>query len=79
MITQFAVKILNMKPDTALTCSFPDIQNETAEMRFYIKIACQLGLMGFKSDGKSLKEKFNPNNIVTRNQFGTVLSRVLYD
>ncbi|HBB04145.1 TPA: hypothetical protein DCZ39_04610 [Patescibacteria group bacterium] len=41
-------------------------------MRFYIKLACQLGIMGINSS------LFNPNGIVTRAEFGTVLSRSLY-
>jgi len=42
MITQFAIKVLNKKPDTTLACTFADIKNESAEMQFYIKTACQL-------------------------------------
>jgi hypothetical protein len=79
MMTEFAIKILKVKPDTTLACYFPDITSETAEMKFYIKTACQLGLMGWESDGKSTKKYFDPNRVVTRAQFGTVLSRLLYD
>jgi hypothetical protein len=41
-------------------------------MKFYINIACQLGLMG---QGVTT---FNPDGEVTRAEFGTVLSRALY-
>ncbi|HBB04406.1 TPA: hypothetical protein DCZ39_06000 [Patescibacteria group bacterium] len=41
-------------------------------MKFYIKLACQLGLMGVGITD------FNPNGEVTRAEFGTVLSRALY-
>jgi hypothetical protein len=41
-----------------------------------MKLACQLGIMGINSDG-SAKEDFMPNALVTRAEFGTVLSRVL--
>jgi hypothetical protein len=42
MISEFAIKVIGKKPDTSIGCSFPDTKNETAEMKFYIKIACQL-------------------------------------
>lgn len=41
-------------------------------MKFYIKLACQLGLMGVGITD------FDPNGEVTRAQFGTVLSRALW-
>jgi hypothetical protein len=41
-------------------------------MKFYIKLSCQLGLMG---QGITV---FNPDGEVTRAEFGTVLSRALY-
>jgi hypothetical protein len=41
-------------------------------MKLYIKLACQLGLMGISSS------IFDPKGAVTRAQFGTVLSRTLY-
>ena len=40
--------------------------------------ACQLGIMGVQSDGKTALAQFRPNSFVTRAEFGTVLSRVLY-
>jgi hypothetical protein len=41
-------------------------------MKTYIKIACQLGLMGVHVSS------FAPEEEVTRAQFGTVLSRALW-
>jgi hypothetical protein len=41
-------------------------------MKLYIKYACQLRIMGQGMTG------FDPNGEVTRAQFGTVLSRILY-
>jgi len=49
---------------------------ETIEMKFYSKLACQLGLMGLDANGSQVAT-FNPNDEVTRAQFGTVLSRTL--
>jgi hypothetical protein len=45
--------------------------NQSEEMQLYAKLSCQLGLMGQNV------ETFKPNDIVTRAEFGTVLSRIL--
>jgi hypothetical protein len=34
--------------------------------------------MGLLADGETVKNHFNPNDYVTRAEFGTVLSRLLY-
>ncbi|MEI7919125.1 MAG: S-layer homology domain-containing protein [bacterium] len=72
MMVNYAKEVKGMTADTSLACSFTDVANQTEEMQGYIKEACQMGLMG---QGITA---FNPNGIVTRAQFGTVLSRVLY-
>jgi hypothetical protein len=72
MMTSFAEEVLGKTPDTSLACNFTDVGNETTEMQGYITEACQLGLMG---QGITA---FNPKGIVTRAQFGTVLSRAFY-
>jgi hypothetical protein len=76
MISQFAVKVMDMKPDMTKSCIFSDIGNETKEIQLYIRTACQLGLMGYDDNGKQ-SETFHPFGIVDRAQFGTILSRVL--
>ena len=72
MMVNYAVEVLGQTPDTSLACEFTDIANQSDELRGYIVEACQLGLMG---QGITA---FNPNGVVTRAQFGTVLSRALY-
>ena len=76
MISQFAVKVMNIKPDTSKSCDFSDIESETKEIQLYIKVACQLGLMGYDDNGNQNKT-FDPFATVNRAQFGTILSRVL--
>lgn len=44
---------------------------ESEEMQEYAILSCQLGLMGQNIT------KFRPNDIVTRAEFGTILSRML--
>lgn len=77
MMVNYAIKVLNKQPDLTLSCNFNDIGNETVELQWYIKLACQLGLMWYASDGVTQNASFYPERIVDRAQFGTVLSRLL--
>jgi hypothetical protein len=45
--------------------------NQSEEMQLYAKLSCQLGLMG---QGIT---NFRPDDVVTRAEFGTVVSRML--
>ena len=72
MIVNYAIKVLNKTPDTWAICSFNDIADQTVELQWYIKLSCQLGLMGINM------QSFLPNQEVTRAEFGTTLSRLLY-
>ena len=72
MMVNYAIEVLGKTPDTSKNCTFSDITSESAEMRWYIIKACQLGMMGVNIT------QFNPTDQVTRAQFGTVLSRALY-
>ena len=76
MMVNYATKVLSLKPDTNKVCEFDDVANENAELQWYMKLACQLWIMGINPDG-STKQHFDPNSIVTRAEFGTVLSRLL--
>ncbi|MCX6824521.1 MAG: S-layer homology domain-containing protein [candidate division SR1 bacterium] len=76
MISNFAITTLGLKPNTGTVCNFTDMSKESDEMKFYSKIACQLGLMGMNDQG-IINGTFNPNETVTRAQFGTVLSRLI--
>ncbi len=71
MMSNYAIKILGKVPNTWALCEFDDIADQSTEMKFYIKLSCQLWLMG---QGLT---SFNPYGIVTRAQFGTVLSRAM--
>jgi len=71
MISNFAITLGGFSPDTSKSCTFEDTANQSAEMKFYIKISCQLGLMGINMTN------FDPTGEVTRAQFGTILSRLI--
>lgn len=45
MISNFAITLAGFTPDTTKECTFTDIGNQSTEMKFYIKLSCQLGLM----------------------------------
>jgi len=77
MMANYAVEVLGKTPDTSKACAFNDVSKETSEMNSYMVKACQLGLMGVDANGAA-NASFNPQGIVTRAQFGTVLSRALY-
>ena len=72
IMANYAIKVMSGVVDTWRACEFDDIGDQSDEMKFYIKLSCQLGIMwvGVTS--------FNPNGLVTRAEFGTVLSRILY-
>jgi len=80
MISMFTMQVLGIHPNTnkAWCDEYPDIMTLSPEMRFFAKTSCQLDLMGLKHDGKTPDELFNPKDKVTRAQFGTMLSRLIY-
>lgn len=72
MISNYAINILGLTPDTSKSCSFPDVSRDLDEQYDnWVKTACQLGLMWVWMD------RFYPYWKVTRAEFGTVLSRAL--
>lgn len=77
MISQFAMNVLGKNPDLSRRCAFSDIQDQSLEMQYYIELSCELWLMWLQSDGMP-SNIFNPWDTVTRAQFGTMLSRLLY-
>lgn len=78
MIANYAIGVLDKTPNTGKVCIFPDVSSALdAEYGNGVTKACQLGLMGINTDGTTAAS-FNPNGLVTRAQFGTVLSRAIY-
>ncbi len=81
MMVNFSVEVMwkFVTPHRSCTVdSFKDAYQMDAEERKYIKQACDLQIMWWKNDKKSIIEYFNPHKVVTRAEFGTVLSRFLY-
>ena len=73
MLSQYAINILNKTPDTSKTCTFTDVtKNMDISYDKWPTKACQLGIMGINI------QEFRPNDTVTRAEFATALSRLLY-
>jgi hypothetical protein len=72
MISNFSINVLGNTPDNNTGCYYNDISSFDENIQLAAIEACQLGLMGVGIDN------FNPYGIVTRAEFGTVLSRTLW-
>ena len=73
MISNYAINILNKTPDTSKKCNFTDItDNQNTQYDLWVTKACQLWLMW------QWITKFRPYDKVTRAEFWTILSRLLY-
>lgn len=77
MMSVFAVKVLGKSPVLTGTADYKDINEVNGDLPGYIQQAYQLQIMGIDAKGNPIVN-FNPNAEVTRAEFATVLSRVLY-
>lgn len=72
MVSNYAINALWLSPDLSKECIFKDISEVLdASYNYWVKKACQLGLMG---QGISI---FRGSDKVTRAEFATILSRLL--
>ena len=75
MVVNYALNVLGrtLPEKVPSTCSRKDGNNarESEEIKDYAVKSCSLGLMGIDM------EYFQPNALVSRAQFGTILSRLL--
>lgn len=73
MISNYAINVLNKKVDTSKKCEFNDISNNlNKQYDLWVTKSCQLWLMW------QWITDFRPNDKVTRAEFWTILSRLLY-
>ena len=73
MISNYAINVLWKDVNVNNECVFDDVSDAfDKRYDYWILHSCQLWLMG-----QNIKN-FRPNNYVTRAEFGTVLSRVLW-
>ena len=76
MLSYFAINVLWQKPNTLRTIEFTDVSDRlNAQYDNAVVLAYQLGIMW-----QNVKNnKFRPNDEVTRAEFATALSRLLYN
>jgi len=74
MLSQYAIKVLWMKPDTASQKSFSDVST-SLDLKYdnWVTLAYQLWIMWI-----NMWNNFRPYDNVTRAEFATALSRLLY-
>lgn len=73
MLSKYAINVLKKTPDTTKTISFPDVSAELdAEYNNGVTLAYQLWIMWVNI------ENFRPDDLVTRAEFVTALSRMLF-
>ena len=72
MLSVYAVEVLGNTPDTSKACTFSDIDSVKGDLHDFIIESCQLGIMG---QGITA---FRPYDTISRAEFGTALSRVLW-
>lgn len=78
-LTEFTTKLLSRVPNMNEICVFSDVSQESQEMQNYMTMSCKLNVMGMQPNGEDPDVLFNPNRIVTRAEFATAMSRVIYN
>ena len=75
MLSQYAMNVLWQKPANIIVPKFNDVSDKmNAEYNNAVTLAYQLWIMWINMP----KNKFRPNDLVTRAEFATALSRMLY-
>jgi hypothetical protein len=74
MLSVYAVEVLKATPDTSAACTFTDIDSVKGDLHDFIIESCQLGIMGQNMPNNT----FRPYDTISRAEFGTALSRVLW-
>ena len=78
MMSQYMTKVLWKTPATTEEkVVYSDVDESLGDLADFIQIAYAYKIMWINSDGTPL-ENFNPNGLVTRAEYATVFSRVLY-
>ena len=75
MLSYYAINILWKKPDTSKKIKFKDVTEKLdKEYNNWVTLSYQLGIMWINMKNN----KFRPNDNVTRAEFATALSRLLF-
>ena len=77
MMSQYMTKVLWKTPVDAEKAEYADVDESLGDLADFIQTAYAYKIMWINADGTPLKN-FNPNGKVTRAEYATVFSRVLY-
>jgi hypothetical protein len=77
MMSQYISSVLKKSPLKADEPKYSDVDSSLGDLADFIVKAYQYQIMGINADGSAL-ESFNPNGLVSRAEFATVFSRVLF-
>ena len=77
IMSVYAMKEYHLKPLITGAANYKDVNTDLGDLADYIQIAYQLQIMGINADGTPI-EAFEPHKLVSRAEFATVLSRVIW-
>ena len=77
MMVVYIQKVLEKDPIVTGDVTYPDVDESLGDLYGYIKLAYQYQIMWINADGTPI-ELFNPYGLVTRWEYATVFSRVLF-
>ena len=77
MMSQYLTNVLDQVPTSGAKANYADVNESLGDLADYIETAYAYKIMWIKGDGTPLKN-FNPKGQVTRAEYATVFSRVLY-
>ena len=77
IMSVYAMKEYHLKPLRAGVVNYKDVNADLGDLADYIQLAYQLQIMGINADGTPI-QAFEPHKLVSRAEFATVLSRVIW-
>lgn len=77
IMSVYAMKEYHLKPLITGAANYKDVNADLGDLADYIQIAYQLQIMGINADGTPM-QAFEPHKLVSRAEFATVLSRVIW-
>ena len=77
IMSVYAMKEYHLKPLKVGAVNYKDVNADLGDLADYIQLAYQLQIMGINHDGTPI-QSFEPHKLVSRAEFATVLSRVIW-
>lgn len=77
IMSVYAMKEYHLKPLITGAANYKDVNADLGDLADYIQLAYQLQIMGINADGTPI-QAFEPHKLVSRAEFATVLSRVIW-